>query len=89
MKSSAKVMSMSKIILRKTKDAAVSAADAITLVTDLTTRGRVLSSSGNNVLADVPSSQISNLASRLSGWIVSEQTATVPVPDPRLRARKS
>lgn len=88
MKSSAKVLSMSQVILRKTKDAAVSAADAITFVTDMTTRGRILSSSGNNVLADVPSSQISNLASRLSGWIVSEQISTVPVPDARFRSRK-
>lgn len=79
---------MSQVILRKTKDAAVSAADAITLVTNSTNRGRILSHSGNNVLADVPSNQISHLARRLSGWIVSEQTSTVPVPDPRIRARK-
>lgn len=88
MTSSARVLSMSQVILRKTKDAAVSAADAITFVTDVTTRGRVLSSSGNNVLIDIPSSEIGNLARRLSGWIVSEQSTTVPVPDSRLRIRK-
>lgn len=79
---------MSHVILRKTKDAAVSAADVVTLVTDATTRGRILSHSGNNVLADVPSGQIGMLAARLSGWIVSEQGPATPVPDSRMRARK-
>lgn len=79
---------MSQVILRKTKEATVSAADAITIITSATTRGRVLSHSGNNLLADVPGHKIGDLATRLAGWIVSEQRSPIPVPDSRLRARK-
>ncbi len=78
---------MSHVILRRTKDASVSAAEAISFVTGTRTQGRVLSHSGNNVLVDVAPTQVSEIAERLPGWIVSEQRATVPHPDARLRPR--
>ncbi|WP_457325781.1 hypothetical protein [Roseateles sp. P5_E11] len=79
---------MSQVILRRTKDAAVSAAEAVTVVTDTATCGRVLSQTGNNMLAEVPHTRIGGLSARLPGWIISEQMATVPRPDARIRARR-
>ncbi len=79
---------MSQVILRRTKDAIVSASDAITFVTDTVNRGRVLSCSGNNVLVEIPAAKVGMLTDRLPGWIVSEQISSVPRPDARIRARK-
>lgn len=79
---------MSQVILRRTKGAAVSASEAVTMVTDTSTRGRVLSQAGNNLLAEVPDTRIGGLSARLPGWIISKQMATVPRPDARIRARR-
>ncbi len=79
---------MSQVILRRTRGAAVSTSEAVTMVTDTSTRGRVLSQAGNNLLAEVPDTCIGGLSARLPGWIISKQMSSVPRPDARIRARR-
>lgn len=77
---------MSQVILRRTRDATVSAEEAVALV-DTAANGRVINQSGDNMLVDIASEQVAVLRSKLAGWVVSPQGERVPVPDTRRRIR--
>lgn len=77
---------MSQVILRRTRDATVSAEEALALV-GTAAHGRVINHSGDNMLVDIAADQVAPLRSKLAGWVVSPQTERIPVPDTRRTVR--
>lgn len=77
---------MSHVILRRTRDATVSAEEVLALL-GTASHGRVINRSGDDMLVDIAAEQVASLRSKLAGWIVSPQGERIPVPDTRLRVR--
>lgn len=77
---------MTRVILVPGSTAESSITEAIGIVTSM--RGTVVARDSNSMLAEIDG-EVSALAVRLRGWIVSIQSSKIPVPDTRLKVRKN
>jgi hypothetical protein len=74
---------MAQVILRKTNAATVSA-DAAAALVEVAHPGRLIHRGGDSMLIECDAAEVRALQDALQGWVVSPQTATIPLPDTRL-----